>query len=390
MKTKILLILVWVLFNLSIVSAAEITIPYSQRYVVNDGRKQAPEITIKATTDNEITKAKWISLIISEYDYYRFDIKTLTWISFSGEAKSKLWQASLSYDFRTLSFKVLEDFKKDDSITISWLGIIIYSRSQSHRFLWLDINWDWVAETYEINWIWVDGTSPRQDTLVPNEVFNLTGSLNLQENNITFSWINPGDCDFEWTKFTFLDSLNGIIGEDSNWRNEINQSYNIDAKLKYIKVQTFDSNINYSEWILLNIDNYKKAIITQSWSTLSSSWTTSTWVLTNSWITSSWTVSSSWSTSVSSTWSNIALIQAYKPTFTKYVITLNNFIIVMDKYILLNSKQSLDTIWKNETMVIRNDIAKIAEKFNTSNKDNIAWILNELKLRVRDLKNKIK
>lgn len=207
----------------------------STRFYFNE-IKTIWNITVKQTSDAEITKDKWINILIWESDKIRFNNYSLSWIVISWIAKDKIESYSFDNTLTKFSIKLKEDFKKDDTITISWIQAISYDREQWNRTMWIDINWDFIWDFFDINWIKVETWNDKTDTHSPNEVFNLTWSLNNSWIILSLSWLNPWDLDLNWVKLESLDSDKKLIKED----------------------------FVYATWYTLNLDNQTKSVFSKN------------------------------------------------------------------------------------------------------------------------------
>jgi len=258
-------------------------------------------ITINIVNDNEITKSNWFALTLPDDANLRFSQ------DFSGVVITWTWAAKVFQtitvvpNLRVLKFKVADDLKKWESFTITWLKLVIYSKPQWDKYIWIDVNADWMADVVSSNWFRIDTTVSYSDVLPPSEVFDFSWSL--VDNKFTVSASMPWDLDFQWVQLDNLDKdgkiLSGFFRFDLN-----NFTYDFKNWITSVRVKTVDIRANYSTWLVFPISFFQKPVISSTWTTnttLQNTWTvvnivTNTWVVSNTWsITSTWITVSSWS-----------------------------------------------------------------------------------------------
>lgn len=263
---KKIIMIIASLFLFTQVSAFSVSFQDTQIFSVWEGLKEILPINITIDSDNEISKEKSFSLVLPLDSNIRFNSDfssvriTWTWAS-----KVLNW-ITIMPNLRVLKFKVAEDLKKWDNLVISWLKVVIYSKVQGDKSIWVDINGDLEADYQSINSLRVTNSNSYSDLLSPSEVFNFTWSL--VGNKITLNSEMPWDVDFQWVQIDNLDKswkvLSGFFRYDMN-----NFSYDLPLYIESIKIRTIDDRTNYSSWLLFSVESLKAPVITSTWTTSS-------------------------------------------------------------------------------------------------------------------------
>ncbi len=347
---KLIIFIISLLF-VSQASAFSIFSQDTQIFYIWAWVKDLLPIKINIENDNEITKNNSFSLVIQDDATVRFsqDFSSLS-ISWSWSSKVISW-LTLMPNLRVIKFKVTDDFKKGDNLVISWLKIIVYSNVQGDRWVWADLNNDWIIDYQNGNGIRVTNDNSYSDILWPSEVFNFTWSL--INNKVTMSADMPWDVDFQWVQIDNLDITWKVVG--SFFRYDINNfSYDLSMWVEAIRIRTVDTRANYSVWLLFPISVLKPKVEVIS----SSTWTL-TPVVTNTGITSTWTTVSTGTVDVEEivdtpAIEEIFMVDKYLPIFKS--TSFNTFMIKFDKII---DKKA----YKEEVRKARNEVITLLKKY---------------------------
>lgn len=262
--------------------AVQFTSEFSQKFDVNAGKQTLTMLTIKADSDTEISKTNGIKLILDESFKLNFDPTTVTGIVLWGTASTKVDTITLSNDYMKLTITLKDNVVKDETITLSNIGVIVYDREQSYKNIGIDINNDNVADSNEPNGLKIDATNTRSDHLAPNEVKNVVG--NTVNGKISLTWTVPGDLDFIMTKIEFLDTNKTNIGEDYVYTIGEYQ-FTPTTATKYVRISTRDRKDNNSEWIIYPLSDFGWTVVTPivtpittvtTWTTMTTTTTTTT------------------------------------------------------------------------------------------------------------------
>ncbi len=346
---KIIIFVVSLLF-VSQVNALNLNLQDNQTFFPGAWIKDLSPITVNIDNDNEITKEKSFSIVLQEDSNIRFS-SDVSWITVSWTGASKiLTGATILPNMRVIQFKVSDNFLKWDNFIITWVKIIIYTKAQWWKPVWIDINWDGVSDFQTLNTVRVDSTYSYSDQLAPSEVFNFTWSI--VDNNVVMSSDMPGDLDFQWVQIDNIwvdwHIVSSFFRQDMN-----NFSYALQQGVDSIRVRTVDVRANYSTGLLLLVSVLKnKDIIVSTWSTDTGSLDTSTWTTVSTWEldTSTWTT-----TEVNiSEIEKIFMIDKYLPTFKT-----ESFAIFMFKFDNIIDKKE----YKETVRVARNDIIKLLKDY---------------------------
>lgn len=353
--------------------AAIIKSEADQSFRVNQWEVFILPIMITAENNWEIIKQNWINLTLLSDSNLRFNSSGLNNILISWNAQNKLDESSIkvSSDLLSVHFDLLQDLVAWDQLVISWVWLIVYNRQVWYRNIWLDINWDKYQDVVDYYWIRILDMAWYYDTLAPNDVFNLT--WNISSNNLTISWANPWDIDFQVTKVELLDSNKNLVKEIYKYDWTTNLQTLIDD-ISYVRIKTIDFKSNTSNGILKSIDEFRPInVVINTWTLVEQTWnnniTLDTWSNLNSWVTIlTWTSNNS-SSSVS----------IYYPIFkTK---TFEDFMIKFDDLLFIRTK-SLSADDSNKVMEIRNNIIKALENYEnwkSTKSQVIATIIENVK-----------
>jgi len=390
-------LIIFSLFFFSQVNALSITSEQTQNFYPSAWIVTASPIYVTVQNDNEITSS-WFTLFLEENYNYRF-YNDLTDIIVSWAWSWKILTSQIMPNLREIKFSVNDNFKTWDNLIISWIKVVIYSKPQGIKWISIDTNWDWIIDAYNPNWIRIYETYLYQDTLSPAEIFNLTGSLD-NENNITLNADMPGDIDFQAVMIENLDFTNNIVS--SYFKPSIdNFSYKLLDNIKNIRFRTVDFRANYSTWLVYSVDYFKKPQISDS-NEEEQDGEVCIQVITyaknpNTWECRAYSTPCDvpqWyqivESCVSDQWDSIVEVKPYIPTFTKYKKTLNDFVALMDKYIRIKSWLNISLEKQNRIMLVRNEITKTLEDLDSSTKMQRPQIMAKLILLVSNLKQEIR
>lgn len=398
---KKLAIFIISLFFVLNANALSVNLQDIQTFFPGAGVKDLLAISVNIESDNEITKDKWFSLIIPNDANIRF-ANNLTWLSITWIWVSKLVPgATIMPNLKVIKFTLNSDLKKWENLSISWLKIIVYNKSQWWRSIWIDTNADGLADFQTLNTIRVDSTYSYSDQLAPSEVFNLTWSL--INNILTLSADMPWDLDFQWVQIDNLMS-NWII-KTSFFRQDLNNfSYTMPDLIDKIRIRTVDEKANYSSGYIFNQDYFKLSLV-NTWTTLT--WATLTGTITSTWVDNSVMCIQVLSyainpvTNICETFStpceipsNFKKVEKCVQEVSKYVwnfsqknkVLLNRFTQVIDSFIVKKLNVNATMSRKNDATIIRNYIVKLLEDYDEAKtKAEKKIVVNNIAVSIKDL-----
>lgn len=367
-------ILIFILSFLVISQTSALTIisQDNQNFYQWQGVQTISPIQITIENDNEITKQNSFSLVLPLDANIRFS-DDFSWLSIAWPWASKLlpW-AIIKPNLRVVNFKVNDDFKIWDNLTISWLKVVIYSKPQWTKWVWIDLNNDGVIDYQSQNWVRVLDTFTYSDTLAPSEVFNLTWSI--VDNTITLNADIPWDIDFQGVQIDNLDKNSSVIY--SFFRPDINNySYNLQSGIELIRIRTVDVRANYSVWFTHPISYFQNQETIETIEDVEDP-------ISCAQVITYWTNPVTWECKMyptpcdvpegyitSYTWcpTTETEIESYIPSFSiKNRTLLNKFISVIDWFIARNTEINQDVESKNDIMEIRNGIAWELENYDVA------------------------
>ena len=355
---KIIFLLVF-LFTLSYTfttNASLINLESTQSFYPNQGVVESKSILIDVSNYNTGSISKnYFTLTLPEDSNIRFS-QDYSAINFSWLSASKIWTGiTIMPNLRELRFNLLKNFENWDSINISWLKLVVYSKPQWDRNVGIDLDSDGVIDATSSNWYRVYDVNAYSDSLAPSEVFNFTWSI--VDNKITVSADMPGDLDFQAILLENLDIFWKVLS--SFFKYDLNNfTYDLQPTYNSIRIKAVDIRANYSIWNTYNLDNIynKNKIIEQvsnTWIVLVSTWT----IIWNTW------------TVLANTWvilNKDIIIEKYVPSFTKQVDLLNRVVVFIDKYIIKYSSWTISVEKNNNVMSIRNQLVKELEKLDVA------------------------
>lgn len=194
---KLLSILIAFVIFLPTVQAVTIRSDYAMSFKKNSIGEMATMV-ITAEKDFEISAKHGINLILD-------DEKEILWndneIQLSGIAiENERIESSLvptfSENYKILHIPVLNDFLENETFIISGLKLRAYRYNFSYRFMKIDINGDGLADAVDINGYKVN-EDRGSDITVPYPVTDIKYVINDNKDQISLSWNNPPDYDFD-------------------------------------------------------------------------------------------------------------------------------------------------------------------------------------------------
>lgn len=364
MKTKIYLLGLISLLYFTWVNALTFTTQDQLTFRPDEWVKEILPITINTTSDTEISSKNGLSLIIpidANLRFYPNQELFLTWT-----AANKIKSYKVPANMTNLIFNVSNDFKSNDTLIISWIKIIVYNKESWYKYIGINTNGDLTSINTQLDYgIRINNLYWLHSNIGPMEVFNLTGSL--EWNSLKLKWEVPWDINFQAFEIYYQDNSWVIL--DKTFVNTLdNYSYIVGENIKKLTIKSVDTSAKYSSWLTFDLDYFKSISINNN------SWTWTVWVI---------------QTQTGVIIIPVALQVKYIPTFSRYKDMLDRFINAMDRYILSNQKPLLSVNAQNNIIIIRNEIAKVAEDIDKADMEARSLYIIRLKLKVLNLKEEL-
>jgi hypothetical protein len=193
---KVILGLVFGLMLVPVARAATLSTEGNDNFQQNSSQVINP-VTITATTDNEITRANGIDLLLNDCQQMLWDDHSpLT--SYGLQTQQGKVDNPFVPEYRnnylTLHIPVVADFKAGESVTISDLRVRTYKTPFAGQCLQLDVNGDGVPDA-RTNWSFVVANAPSIDNTPPYPPTHFTATLSDDRTKVQLSWVAPPDFD---------------------------------------------------------------------------------------------------------------------------------------------------------------------------------------------------
>ena len=363
---------------ISFANATSINLESTQTFYPSQWIVESRPVSINIT---DIVKDSF-SLILPKDTNIRFS-SDFSSIKFSWVWSSKIWTwITIMPNLRVLKFSLLDNLVSGDNLTLDGLKLVIYSKPQWDRYIWIDLNWDNITEAISFNWYRVNSINAYSDTLASSEVFNLTWSI--VDNKLTVSADMPWDVDFQAVVLENRDSAWKVLS--SFFRYDLNKfSYDLQEWFDSIRVKTVDIRANYSKGLVYKIDDFRPVednnicIQVISYAKNNQTWDCETF--------STPCDIPNWYTQVDKC--EIKAVEKYSPTYKRFNVlykitwTIDNFINTS----LWNDSSIEKT---NKIMTMRNNLIKILERLDTASASEIYGIADEFKALFSEIKVQVK